>query len=87
MSRSMLCARPHRPSRPGCAVGCISVAHRCRALRVALAGDDMPIHPPRDPIVDPAVPRAGRFGVLLLVAAMAGAAVIIAYVGYKALVP
>jgi hypothetical protein len=49
--------------------------------------DAMPIHPPRDPIVDPAAPRASRFGVLLLVTAMAGAAVIVAYVIYRVLAP
>jgi hypothetical protein len=54
---------------------------------MAARNDAMPIHPPREPIVDPAVPRAGRFGVLLLVTAIAGAAVIVAYVVYRALTP
>jgi hypothetical protein len=46
----------------------------------------MPIYPPREPLVDPAVRRTGRLGVLFLVLVTAAAAVIDGYVIYKAFI-
>lgn len=44
----------------------------------------MPMYPPREPIVDPAVHRAGRLSVLLVLATVM-AVVIVGYVVYRAL--
>ncbi len=46
----------------------------------------MPVYPPRDPIVDPAVPPTGRLAVLLLVLAVAAAAVIVGYIVCRAFI-
>ena len=46
----------------------------------------MPVYPPRNPIVDPAVPRTGRLAVLLLVLTIAAAAVIVGYVVCRAFI-